>query len=189
MLNPRGHRAIPRRKFPTLYPPALPFGLLRRLGLSKGQDMELEGSSGCLPTLPGTGSPDPWRGDIQPSPGPCGGCRIMGWLVLAGHGESWKRKCPWLFKCPCGSFPCYQHSSSGTCKGGTCSGGRCPGLSSGTQEDLHNVPRCGTKPWKGFDSEVQNYFSVRANISLMLLHPRVTILDWLSLTPPWDSAE
>lgn len=36
MLNPRGHRAMPRRKFPTLYPPALPFGLLRRLGLSKG---------------------------------------------------------------------------------------------------------------------------------------------------------
>lgn len=30
------HRAMPRRKFPTFYPPALPFGLLRRLGLSKG---------------------------------------------------------------------------------------------------------------------------------------------------------
>lgn len=27
---------MPRRKLPTLYPPALPFGLLRRLGLSKG---------------------------------------------------------------------------------------------------------------------------------------------------------
>lgn len=27
---------MPRRKFPTLYPPGLPFGLLRRLGLSEG---------------------------------------------------------------------------------------------------------------------------------------------------------
>lgn len=36
MLNPRCHRAMPRRKLPTLYPLALPFGLLRRLGLSKG---------------------------------------------------------------------------------------------------------------------------------------------------------
>lgn len=45
--------------------------------------MELEGGQAASPHCPG--SPAPWRGDLQSSPGPCGGClelkagcRIMG---------------------------------------------------------------------------------------------------------------
>lgn len=41
----------------------------------------------------------------------------------------------------------------------------------------------GTKFWKGFDSEMPNHFQVQANVSLMLPHPRVKSLAWLSMAP------
>lgn len=47
----------------------------------------------------------------------------------------------------------------------------------------------GTKFWKGFDSEMSNHFQVKANVSLILPHPRVKFLAWLSMAPHLDTTE
>lgn len=46
-----------------------------------------------------------------------------------------------------------------------------------------------TKFWKGFDSEMRNQFQVKENVSLMLSHPRVKFLAWLSTAPHSDITE
>lgn len=103
---------MPRRKFPTLYPPGLPFGLLRRLELSKGTG---HGAGGQLrlPSHTAQAQAVLLLGEVT---------FILTWTLwwvlsskLAAelwNGESWKIKCPWLFICPHGSYPCYQHRAA-----------------------------------------------------------------------------
>lgn len=185
---------MPRRKLSTLYPLALPFGLLRRLGLSKGTGHRAGGQV-RLPSHTAQAQAVLLRGEVtfKSSPGPCGGrpvlkagCRIMAWLVLMGHVESWKRKCPWLFICPHTACPCYQHRAAV----GHAVVGDARGSAQAPRKTYTMCPVSNrTKSWKGFDSEIQNYFQVRANLSSMLLHPRVKFLAWLSMIPHWDTAE
>lgn len=138
---------------------ALPFGLLRRLGLSKGTGHRAGGQV-RLPSHTAQAQAVLLCGEVtfKSSPGPCGGrpvlkagCRIMAWLVLMGHVESWKRKCPWLFICPRTACPCYQHRAAV----GHAVVGDARGSAQGPRKTYTMCPVSNrTKSWKGFDSEI-----------------------------------
>lgn len=112
----------------------------------------------------------------------------MGWLVVMWHVERWKRKHTLALHLP------------------LCSVSPSPAAEQRWEMqqwempmDQHGHPvrkiytmslvSSGTKFWKGFDSEMSNHFQVKENVSLMLSHPRVKFLAWLSMAPHSDTTE